>query len=517
MLSILILGGITINESFAGKDDLPQGKPFQLLEDEVENLQEQIDLFDLAALFEIFIQKSEHADDIGELQGEIDELSDRLSFLENVLDTVNVPPQVDAGNNQHILNNPVSLSGSASDDGLATSLTFTWSKLSGTGVATFSDPSSLNTDVSFSEYGSYVLELSAFDGLQTSTDTIRVNYDQNMDFVASSSIGTNNIAVNFNNGFGYFGIPVDYDAGDRTRSVATGDFDNDFDVDIVESKSNGVIILLNEGENTFSEPLPIEIPEKSPTSVEVGDFNQDGNLDILTVNADSRDITVLLGNGDNTFEILPSHYVGTSYTAVTVDDLNSDEILDLVYASYSNRRLSVLHGNGDGTFTVSANISVPYSSPSSVTTGDFTGDGIKDLATANYNGHSIIFRGTGNGQYTFFDVEYSGTGLTDIDSVDYDSDGDLDIVISNYRTNSLWFFNNDGAGHFDYNYYRAVGLGPRDIEIQDLNGNGIPDIVVSNYRGHSMSVLHGDGSFFSYQRAYLMSDYPWEIAIGSYN
>lgn len=91
---------------------------------------------------------------------------------------VNQPPIVNAGPDQTItFPAPATLSGTVSDDGLIAPVTVAWSRFSGPGTVTFSNPTALNTTASFSVPGTYVLRLSAFDGENTASDdvTITVN------------------------------------------------------------------------------------------------------------------------------------------------------------------------------------------------------------------------------------------------------------------------------------------------------------------------------------------------------
>src|SRR5262249_47956504 len=67
------------------------------------------------------------------------------------------------------------LTGLVSDDGLPSgTLTQKWSQLSGPGVATFSTPTTASTAVTFSTVGTYVLQLSASDGVLTSSSALAV-------------------------------------------------------------------------------------------------------------------------------------------------------------------------------------------------------------------------------------------------------------------------------------------------------------------------------------------------------
>ncbi|MGH3370655.1 MAG: Ig-like domain-containing protein, partial [Nocardioidaceae bacterium] len=94
---------------------------------------------------------------------------------------VNHAPTVNAGPDQTItLPANAALDGTVSDDGLPSppSLTTTWSQLSGPGTATFGDASQVDTSASFTDAGSYVLQLQAFDGELTTSDTVTVTVNQ---------------------------------------------------------------------------------------------------------------------------------------------------------------------------------------------------------------------------------------------------------------------------------------------------------------------------------------------------
>ena len=90
----------------------------------------------------------------------------------------NEAPSVNAGADQSAdIADTVALDGTVTDDGLPDPpalLTTTWSQLSGPGVASFADASSVDTTVTFSATGSYDLELAADDGELQNADTVTV-------------------------------------------------------------------------------------------------------------------------------------------------------------------------------------------------------------------------------------------------------------------------------------------------------------------------------------------------------
>src|ERR1017187_1774170 len=78
----------------------------------------------------------------------------------------------------------------------------------------------------------------------------------------------------------------------------------------------------------------------------------------------------------------------TNPYSVISADFNGDGIKDLATANYNTYDVSILLGTGTGSFGTATNFAVG-TQPTSVTSADFNGDGIKDLATANYNTYDV--------------------------------------------------------------------------------------------------------------------------------
>jgi uncharacterized repeat protein (TIGR01451 family) len=99
-------------------------------------------------------------------------------------------------------------------------------------------------------------------------------------------------------------------------------------------------------------------------------------------NVSSGDVSVLLGNGDGTFQPSVNYGAHTQPVSLAVADFNGDGKPDLAAANFGSGDVSVLLGNGDGTFQLAVNFGAD-SFPQSVAAGDLNGDGRADLVVAN--------------------------------------------------------------------------------------------------------------------------------------
>jgi len=138
--------------------------------------------------------------------------------------------------------------------------------------------------------------------------------------------------------------------------------------------------------------------------------------------------------------------------------------------------------------------------PFGLAEGDFNGDGVPDLVTADTQSDAItVLLGVGDGTFEPDDVYPTGAAPRDVATGDLDGDGDVDLAVAEAVPNTVRVFLGDGEGSFADNGAFAAGTNPVDILLADFNGDGDPDAATANQLGASASVLinQGDGTFGS--------------------
>jgi len=207
-------------------------------------------------------------------------------------------------------------------------------------------------------------------------------------------------------------------------------------------------------------------------------------------------ISVLLGNGDGTFESPQSTPAGFFPTSLIAFDFNGDGVLDLAaIVAGPQAGIVVLLGRGDGSFDVQPVLD-PLIVHLSVATADFNADGIPDLVSTLRTGIEV-FLGNGDGTFQAPIIRDLSTQPNSVAAADLDRDGLPDIAITNTirtsgtaeQSTTVTVLRGNGDGTFGPERSFQVGSNPFAIAIRDLNGDTKPDLIVSNSASSTISSL----------------------------
>ncbi len=313
---------------------------------------------------------------------------------------------------------------------------------------------------------------------------------------------TGNISILLGNGDGTVtatsGSPISL-PGNEVDAI-TGDFNSDGMTDIVVCNwgNNSISVLLGNGDGTFQTPVTIAGAGLGQASaVAAGDFNRDGNLDLAVTSQNGNTVTILLGNGSGGFTNSSSIATGSQPYSVAVADFNGDGYLDLVVGNANASTVTILLGNGSGGFTAASGSPVTVGAAViSVATGDLNGDGIVDVVTGNNTDSTVsILIGNGDGTFKAFTSYTVSSGYKRAVIGDFNGDGKQDIAVSYAGTTNVGIGLGNGNGTFQaQTLYPVSASGCESILAADFNGDGLLDVGLAIQGNHASAVLLNQSS-----------------------
>jgi hypothetical protein len=293
----------------------------------------------------------------------------------------------------------------------------------------------------------------------------------------------------------------------------TADVNGDGRLDLVATGGNVARVMLGNGDSTF-QPRVEHLLAFPTQSVAAGDFNSDLRTDLaVTLNDPNVGLAVLLGTGNGAFGAprYLANAAGADAPAIVATDLNNDGGLDLVVSHtiaawqapiIVHTTISVLMGNGDGTFQP-ARLSSVGTGMVAMAVGDFNRDGLKDLAIAGDSGRAYLLLGNGDGSFvqqtiTLVSAFPLGVDGTDVGVADLNADGAQDVVVViglNGSRTALLFGNGDGTFRAPSILTEPLMWVPQYQAIADYNRDGRLDLALALGDGTwgLFNIRHGNG------------------------
>jgi hypothetical protein len=312
------------------------------------------------------------------------------------------------------------------------------------------------------------------------------NGDGNLDLVTANSDGS--VTILLGNGDGSFQTGLNYQLKEGPcAAVAVEDFNGDGYPDIAvttvsqDSTTSRVIVLLGNGNGTFGESEDLAAGTDD-LSLAVGRFYRDGNLDLAVADYASNTVTIYRGLGNGIFVTGISLMAGPSPRALAVGDFNGDGNIDLaVVNDVATGSVSVLLGNGDGTFEERKVSPTGGQFPDAVATGSFDGSGKLELAVVNNGSRTVsVLLNRGDGSFRFVVAGATDDNPAAVAVGDLNGDGNPDIVVTDENakgTVSLLLGNGDAT--FQTPLSLSVGADPSAVGVGDFNGDRRLDLAVA--------------------------------------
>lgn len=285
------------------------------------------------------------------------------------------------------------------------------------------------------------------------------------------------------------------------QGVCAGDFDNDGFADLFITYWGSNVLYRNKGDGTFQ-----EITEKAGlvhretrwgSGCSFVDYNRDGHADLVVANYVDFDMrnTPVPGSSPH------CQWKGQPVMCGP--------------RGLKGSRSALYRNNGDGTFTdvsEKAGVTRPAGYYGlGVLTADFDNDGFTDFYVACDSTPSMLFRNNRDGTFTDIAVragaaynedgkEQAGMG---VDAADFDGDGWLDIVKTNFSDDTSTLYRNNGDGTFtDATFPSGLGVNNQflgwGVAFLDIEHDGWPDIFIAN--GHVYPEVDTLGLSYRYRQ-----------------
>lgn len=273
----------------------------------------------------------------------------------------------------------------------------------------------------------------------------------------------------------------------KTHSITMCDFNRDGYLDIGITGKEGTVtvskVYMNNKDKTFLEQTGINLTGVGGGSIKWGDYNNDGNLDILlSGNIYTGGIVkIYKNNGDNTFtEQISIPYQNGGLINNWID-YNNDGLLDLQLGT------SIYKNNGNDSFTLQSGISLILGDSFEITWGDYNNDGYPDILASSNNG-SKVYKNNGDNTFTL----QTGISLPSVTNGsvnwgDYDNDGWLDILITGRISTdnriAKVYHNNSDNSFTELTDFTMEKVEDGTADLIDYDNDGDLDILLTGDNG----------------------------------
>lgn len=286
-----------------------------------------------------------------------------------------------------------------------------------------------------------------------------------------------------------------YGGNHNANYIKDLDGDGKADLIVLDANSNACLVSRNisSGINILFDNFISLSASSSPSDVVSEDIDGDGKPDIILSDINDNNVSVFRNTssvGNISFSAKVDFQTGNSPSSLCTRDLDENGKIEILVSNYDDNSISVFKNTSNiGVISFNPKVDFPTGiKPQSISSEDIDGDGKIDVSVANNNSNTVsIFRNnSGGGTISFFPKLDLLTGNKPYSTAfgDVDSDGKLDLVVSNWEDNTILIKKNSSTiGNISF--ADILNLQTSDhcysVKINDLNGDGKVDIVGATF------------------------------------
>jgi len=290
----------------------------------------------------------------------------------------------------------------------------------------------------------------------------------------------------------------DFAAGEIVTVVLTTGIKSDHDLALDSSYVWSFITHVTNSTADFDSSFFVST-DAGVYAVYAADLDGDGDIDLATANTDANSVSILLNNGDSTFDYDADYTVGDGPRSIVAADLDNDDDVDIATANFISEDITVLYNNGNGIFSPTRENFYLGFSPWAIVAAEFNGDGFIDLAvTTGAAGKIFVLINDGNGAFppelmSSYDTEGGAWGVF---AADFDGDNDIDLAVTTGDTGTFIILFNDGNGNFPPTVWASYDTegGSWSVFGADFDGDRDIDLAIVDTVSHSVQFFLNVGN-----------------------
>jgi len=298
---------------------------------------------------------------------------------------------------------------------------------------------------------------------------------------------------------------------EQPLDTVSGDFDNDGLIDTATISGTGQDISWqkNDGAGSFINTTIFSPGINTYRDILAADMDGVNGLDLVVSSRSDKELIVFLNDGNGGF-LNKTTYPTNDIRQIGLGDLDNDGDIDVIGSSVSETSVSIYLNDASGSFSSSQLLdNIDLKQVTSIAVDDIDGNGFKDIIVGAGTSNSVsVFYNMGNlvfERYIVYDaVDFvdATEGVASVSVVDFDKDGDKDILMSKKSGGSLHLFDHVGERTFTeviikpgggYRYWHGSADFTRDgvLDIMNVNGSSLNFLITgsnNSFTGYSTGI-----------------------------